>query len=462
MKHVLKCVLWVLFAGIFAISGGCSDDKTATVAAPVVSFPVTDSEMEVDVEKEVTFEAVVENDVTADCIWYVNGVMAASSPAMTYTFTRVGLHTVRCEVYNDGGRVAKVYKVKVNGIPLKVEFSDSGNTLSCDQGDEVHITATVVGGDKEVKHSWSIDGAVVSETADFTHTFMDAGTFTLAYAGVNAYRMTAAKSWTVQVAEVELPLTIEFSPVPGNIDCHRGDEVVISTSVRGGAEGLVHEWKVDGAVVSSGAEFRQVFPELGAFSISYTGVNAKQERVEKTWSLLVSHLIEDLEKATTLPVVLVDQNKSISVADNPHVTAVNGSAKVLKSDMSSSSNPTSGRFWLDLSGMTDLASYSAIRMKVWIGTNSYVPYLQLLEQAINRRPTMLNGERYTTEDEWRQLVRTNEWNVLVYDLPETYGKENFDGVATLDLRPMSNFDGSNAPAENNDRILYYDDFEFLK
>ena len=51
-----------------------------------------------------------------------------------------------------------------------------------------------------------------------------------------------------------------------------------------------------------------------------------------------------------LPSVLVDQNKSISVVENPHVTAVNGSAKVLKSDMSSSSNPTSGRFWLDLSG----------------------------------------------------------------------------------------------------------------
>ena len=52
--------------------------------------------------------------------------------------------------------------------------------------------------------------------------------------------------------------------------------------------------------------------------------------------------------------------------------------------------------------------------------------------------------------------------MLVYDLPETFGKENLDGVATLDYRPMSNFDGSNAPAENNDRILYYDDFEFLK
>ena len=236
MKHVLKRALWVLLPGIFAVLGSCSDDKTETAAPPVVSFPVTDAEMEVDVEEEITFEAVVENDEEASCIWYVNGVAAASAPTMTYAFTQVGLYTVRCEVYNDGGRIAKVYKVKVNGIPLKVEFSDSGNTVSCDQGDEVRISATVVGGDKEVKHSWSIDGTVVSETADFIHTFMEPGTFTLAYAGVNAYRMTAAKSWTVRVAEVELPLTIEFSPVPGAVDRHRGDEVVISTSVKGGAE----------------------------------------------------------------------------------------------------------------------------------------------------------------------------------------------------------------------------------
>ena len=109
MKHVLKKALWVLLPGIFAVLGSCSDDKTETVAPPVVSFPVTDAEMEVDVEEEITFEAVVENDEEAGCIWYVNGVAAASTPTMTYAFTQVGLYTVRCEVYNDGGRVAKVY-----------------------------------------------------------------------------------------------------------------------------------------------------------------------------------------------------------------------------------------------------------------------------------------------------------------------------------------------------------------
>ena len=52
MKHVLKRALWVLLPGIFVMFGSCSDDKTATVAPPVVSFPVTDAEMEVDVERK--------------------------------------------------------------------------------------------------------------------------------------------------------------------------------------------------------------------------------------------------------------------------------------------------------------------------------------------------------------------------------------------------------------------------
>lgn len=462
MKQVLMQTRMLLLGMLLFSLGSCSEDKTEEVAAPKVEFTVPDDTITVTVDEQVTFGAVVENDVEAQYIWYVNGVQISSEATVTHTFSQVGYYTVRCEVYNDGGRVARVYKVQVNGIPLAVEFSVPGETISCDQGDEVRVSVTVTGGDKAVQHSWSIDGTVVSEGAEFVHTFMDAGSFTLTYSGVNADKMTATKSWEVQVAEVELPLTIEFTPAPGAIDCHSGDEVVIATSVLGGADGLVHEWKVDGNVVSDAAEFRQTFSDLGEYVISYVGVNAKQERVEKSWSLLVSHLVEDLEDAVDLPSILLDQNASLFVVENPHVTALNGSAKVLKSDMSSSSHSTSGRFFLDLSGMTDLASYSAVRVKVWIGTNSYVPYLQLLDLAINRRPTTLNGQTYSTEEEWRQIVRTNEWNILVYDLPESYGRENLDGVVTLDFRPMSDFVGNNAAVENNDRILYYDDFEFLK
>lgn len=462
MKQVLMQTRMLLLGMLLFSLGGCSEDKTEEIAAPKVEFTVADDAMTVTVDDQLTFGAVVENGVEARYIWYVNGVLASSEATMTYTFSQVGYYTVRCEVYNDGGRVARVYKVQVNGIPLTVEFSEPGETISCNQGEEVRVSVTVTGGDKQVKHTWSIDGEMVSEGAEFVHTFMDAGTFTLTYSGVNADQMTATKSWEVQVAEVELPLTIEFTPAPGAIDCHQGDEVVISTSVLGGADGLVHEWKVDGSVVSDAAEFRQVFSELGEYTISYTGVNAKQERVEKSWLLMVSHLVEDLEAAVDLPSILLDQNESLSVVANPHVTAVNGSAKVLKSDMSSTSHSTSGRFFLDLADMTDLTSYSAVRVKVWIGSNSYIPYLQLMGPQINRRPTTLNGQTYSTEDEWRQIVRTNEWNILVYDLPESYGRENLDGVTTLDFRPMSDFVGNNAPVENNDRILYYDDFEFLK
>lgn len=462
MKQILmQSRMMLLFAAVLAF-GACSDEPEETVAAPVVAFSEAESELSMSVDEPLVIDAEVENGVAASFIWYVNGVQVSAEATLNHTFTQVGYYTVRCEVYNEGGRTARVYKVRVNGIPLEVEYSVPGESISCDQGDEVRISVTVTGGDKEVQHLWSLGDEVISEQSEFVYTFLEAGDFTLTYTGTNADKMTATKSWQIHVAEVELPLTIEFTPVPGEISCHEGDEVVIAMSVKGGADGLVHSWKVDGSEVSTGAEFRQRFSEMGTYTITYSGVNAKQESLERTWTLLVSHLVEDLESAATLPSILVDQNASLSVVANPHVTAVNGSAKVLKSDMSSSSNSTSGRFWLDVSAMSDLASYGAVRVKVWIGANSYIPYLQLLDQAINRRPTTVNGSTYETEEEWRRLVRTDEWNILVYDLPQSYGKENLEGVITLDFRPMSDFDGNNAPIENNDRILYYDDFEFLK
>lgn len=457
MKHVLKRALWMLLPGIFAVLGSCSDDKTETVAPPVVSFPVTDAEMEVDVEEEITFEAVVENDEEAGCIWYVNGVAAASTPTMTYAFTQVGLYTVRCEVYNDGGRVAKVYKVKVNGIPLEVEFSDSGDEVSCDQGDEVRISATVVGGDKEVKHSWSIDGTVVSETADFIHTFMEPGTFTLAYAGVNAYRMTAAKSWTVRVAEVELPLTIEFSPVPKtSIRCETGSSVKIGTDVKYGGNGLVHAWTVDGVKVSDGAMFEYAFTHPGTYAVAYEGKNTEQETVTASWTVEATHLFADFEGLAALPADIEDSNKALSLVDNPFKTATNASATVLMNKLGGWT--TSGMFKLLLSDVSNREQYSTLRVKVYLGTNLYYPYIYFADYAL---PVTVNGETYESEEEWRKIVRTDDWNVLVYDLSANLGT-----VGELQFRPLSNWDHSNFiytghPVTDN-RTVYVDDIEFLK
>lgn len=457
MKQVLKRALWAVLPGILVALGSCSDDDTAAVAPPVVTFPTADAEMEVDVEEEITFEAVVENDEEAGCIWYVNGVAAASTSTMTYAFAQVGLYTVRCEVYNDGGRVAKVYKVKVNGIPLEVEFSDSGDEVSCDQGDEMRISATVTGGDKEVKHAWSIDGTVVSETADFTHRFMEPGTFKLAYAGVNAYKMTAAKSWTVRVAEVEMPLTIEFSPVPKtSIRCETGSSVKIGTDVKYGGDGLVHVWTVDGVKVSDDAMFEYAFTHPGTYAVAYEGKNTVQETVTASWTVEATHLFADFEGLAALPADIEDSNKALSLVENPFKTATNASATVLMNKLGGWT--TSGMFKLLLSDVSNSEQYSTLRVKIYLGTNLYYPYIYFTDFAL---PVTVNGETYESQEEWRKIVRTDDWNVLVYDL-----STNLEAAVELQFRPLSNWDHSNFiytgdPVTDN-RTVYFDDIEFLK
>ena len=63
----------------------------------------------------------------------------------------------------------------VEGSPLKVEFSNEEETVSCLPGEEVLITATVVAGDKEVVHEWKVGDELVSTTAEFKRTFDEAG-----------------------------------------------------------------------------------------------------------------------------------------------------------------------------------------------------------------------------------------------------------------------------------------------
>ena len=159
----------------------------------------------------------------AGCIWYVNGVAARFDADDDLRIRPSGTFipcAAKCTTTE--AIVAKVYKVKVNGIPLEVEFSDSGDEVSCDQGDEVRISATVVGGDKEVKHSWSIDGTVVSETADFIHTFMEPGTFTLAR-GSQRLSDDCREELDGPGGRGRTAADDRILSVPGAIDSHRGD-----------------------------------------------------------------------------------------------------------------------------------------------------------------------------------------------------------------------------------------------
>lgn len=488
MRMTMKKIIWmqaVLLTGLAAMWGCGGDDTTDEQPAvmPQVTFPVTESAVSAYVDDAVRFEAVIESPGPLSCGWFVDGKLAASTASMTYVFKAKGTYDVRFEASNTAGKVGKDYSVTVEGSPLKVEFSNEEETVSCLPGEEVLITATVVAGDKEVVHEWKVGDEVVSTTAEFKHTFDEMGSYTVTYRGVNADEVSVNRTWTVTVDE--LPLEIEFSVTDATISCVQGNEVAITATVKNGGTGLVHAWKVGGDAVSATAEFRHTFDAAGTYAVTYEGVNAKGEKKNASWTVEVSedavgYMFENFESRDALPGHFINGNAAIegtTLQENPYKTAVNPSNKVLR-DLLLKESGTSGYFDMGFSHLTDRSKYRAIRVKVYLGKNLYYPRMQinvLPDGKKNKLPSKINGQPFTSsmkEADWKALIKTDDWNVFVYDLIDC-GYQNADGsavtnfgdITAVQFRPLSNFTGgsmSGRDEETNNRTVYYDDFEFLE
>ena len=564
MQKTMKKIIWmpaVLLLGLAAM-WGCDDDKTTDeqpAVAPQVTFPVTESAVSAYVDDAVRFEAVIESPGPLSCSWFVDGKLMASTASMTYVFKAKGTYDVHFEASNTVGKVEKDYSVTVEGSPLKVEFSNEEETISCLPGEEVLITATVVAGDKEVVHAWKVGDEEVSSTAEFKYTFDKMGSYTVAYRGVNADDISFNRTWTVTVDE--LPLEIEFSVTDATIPCvqgnevaitatvknggtglthewkigsdvvsttaefkHtfgevgtftvsykgvngkgeektgtwtvqveekpleiefskadgstlknvKGDELAITATVKGGATGLTHEWKVDGDVVSTTTEFRHTFDAAGTYTVAYKGVNTKGEEKTASWTVVVSedavgYMFENFETRDALPGHFINGNAAIegtTLQENPYKTAVNPSNKVLR-DLLLKESGTSGFFDMGFSHLTNRSKYRAIRVKVYLGKNEYYPHLQI--SGKKKLPSKINGQRFTgsmSEADWKTLIKTDDWNVFVYDLVDCgFGAENFENITTVQFRPLSKFNGDGVSGRDevtNNRTVYYDDFEFLE
>ena len=572
----MKKIIWMqaaLLTGLAAMWGCGGDDTTDEQPAvmPQVTFPVTESAVSAYVDDAVRFEAVIESPGPLSCGWFVDGKLAASTASMTYVFKAKGTYDVRFEASNTAGKVGKDYSVTVEGSPLKVEFSNEEETVSCLPDEEVLITATVVAGDKEVVHEWTVGDKVVSTTAEFKHTFDEMGSYTVTYRGVNADEVSVNRTWTVTVDE--LPLEIEFSVTDATISCVQGsevaitatvknggtglvhawkvgdevvsttaefkrtfgeagtftvsyrgvngkgeektsswtvgveekpleiefskadgstlrsaagDEVVITVTVKGGATGLVHAWKVGGDAVSATAEFRHTFDAAGTYAVTYEGVNAKGEKKNASWTVEVSedavgYMFENFETLSSLASDYIKEgNKgSLSIVNNPYPTTANPSGKVLKVDMSATTMGTSAFFdvYLDkkLSG-AERVKYKAIRIQIYLGKNEYYPRMLIPKTPEggsgqpNKMPCKINGQAFANNNasaaEWKKLVKTDDWNEFVYDLEGCgYGFSNCSEFNQVQFRPLLNMIAggmSGFDAETNNRTVYYDDIELLE
>ena len=417
--------------------------------------------------------------------WKVGGDVVSSTAEFKHTFDRMGSYTVTYRGVNaDEVSVNREWTVTVDELPLEIEFSVTDATIPCVQGSEVAITATVKNGGTGIVHEWKVGDDVASETAEFKRKFDEVGTFTVTYKGKNGKGEEKSSSWTVQVEEK--PLEIEFSKAEGTLKNVMGEELAITATVKGGATGLVHEWKVGSDVVSATAEFSHTFDATGTFTVTYKGKNAKGEEKTASWTFEVGeagagYMFENFETLSSLASDYIKEgNKgSLSIVSNPYPTTANPSGKVLKVDMSATTTGTSAFFdvYLDkkLSG-AERVKYKAIRIRIYLGKNEYYPRMLIPKTPEggsgqpNKMPCKINGQAFANNNasaaEWKKLVKTDDWNEFVYDLEGCgYGFSNCSEFNQVQFRPLVNMSAggmSGFDAETNNRTVYYDDIEFLE
>lgn len=168
----------------------------------------------------------------------------------------------------------------------------------------------------------------------------------------------------------------------------------------------------------------------------------------------------------------ITTDATLSVVDNPLKTVTNASKKVL-SVTASSSGGNSGLIDIltKVAFDSDPVAYyptnyksgiKAFTVKVRYFNSSdktkYYPRAVCREKDTPSEfglPNRINGEYYDgTVDEWERLMKADDWNVLQWTL-------NTSGVYRIDIKPFLTFEGENQTSVSS-RIMYFDDFRFLK
>ena len=481
----------MLLAAFLLVAGFAACDKEQQVSetpqAPKVEFSLAESTLNVKVDDAVEFKATIVEGTNVACVWTVDGEKVASTPSVTWKFTKVGASAVHFEASNDLGKVEKDYTVNVAGIPLEISYSVPEDAVEAVIGTPFTVELTITGGDKQTVHEWKLDGNDSGNGLSFSKTFTEEeiGPHTLVYNGENADGMTATKTWSITVKD--LPLEVAFTPNDAPANPMVGDNVKFSAEILHGAAGAAYSWKVNDKEVATTADYSFSCAEEGEFRVNCAVTNGAGEKAEKTWTLTVvpksekKLLFDNFESYEVGPGIgsyyigNVAGGVSVTqVVENPFKTSVNYSDKVLvdKGSIMNQNNTTSGYFKFKINTMPDAvtevpnrADYTKIRVKIYLGDCGYTPLLQEDNKSTKSAPSEINGIAFDTAnptmDAWNAAIKTNDWNVFVYDFGSSKystAVNNLSQTNQVQFRVFVNFNNQNQkPAD-----VYFDDIEFVE
>lgn len=482
MKHFAKYSIALLSVLLLSFSCAKSGEEQPKAEAPVVSYEIEDDTINIMVGESVSFAATVDSPVEYSCGWYLDGKKISRISKVTHTFEQIGTFKVSFKVENEAGSAEKVYTVNVAGEPLEVTYSVTEELIKVNVTETVAVSVTVTGGDKGTKHSWTLDGEIVSETASFEKNIAVPGTYSLVYHGVNDDHMTASKSWTIEVSD--LPLSVDFSVEEGDVTVYVGRDYTFTATPKAGLNGFAQKWAVDGVQKSEGNSLTVNFDAEGTHTVSYVATNSSEDKIEASWTVKVEQYVastilfadfeNDAEGSSSFFIGNTANNVHVmQVVPNPHKTSVNSSDKVLADLGSLITWSSSAYFKFKVNTYPDgrelsydtRSQYTKIKVMVYLGESDFTPLLQEDAKSTKSVPSVINGIAFDTVnptmDAWRAAVKTNDWNVFIYDLTSAKYSSDVNSLSNTDqlqFRVCVDF-------KNNGKMpgdVYFDNIEFLE
>ena len=420
---------------------------------PEVEYTVQQDNLSVSVGEPMTFGAKVLKGEGLSLGWYVDGVLESSAKDFTYTWKTPGDHEVRFEASNGAGSQSKTYTVSVTDV-LEIFLSSEkdyqiGTSTECLEQDFIRVCAVVVKG-SNVSHEWSVDGVKQECTAALFDTYMTPtgkGTHTVSYKGSNSVG-SFTKEFTVNV--VERPLTITFSEEAATIVVPRGGSQTLTATIKYGGSGAGYNWYLDDAPVSDQPTYTFNATTAGEYVIRFSSQNAKGEKVERSWHIVVPSrtevLLEDYEDGKGKGLFVKQSGGVLTVVDNPKPDAVNGSAKCLKVTGSGSGYFGCMKSTVKSVFGIDWTEYSGMKMDLYIENSKNVKFCPALDKKTGGVAGYVWAETYAYE----------QWITVDYDLK----LETYTGTQ-IQPRPFV-LRGSTSGKGNNTDAVYYDNVYFYK
>ena len=486
-------IFFLAMAGLAACQGK-EPVEELRIASPEAEFTITGAPatdvVDIDVDSTLSFVADITNTDVYTCSWSIDEETVSELPSFIYTFVTPGSFDVKFLAANEKGRLEKNFTVNVAGVPLEVEYSCEADTVSARIGETVELSVTVLAGDKNTVHSWKIDGEELSSSNVFAKSFDTPGKYTLNHFAINRDSMTASRSWVLDISD--LPLEVTFTPKEQSITSFVGDVVNFSAAVTSGVFGVGFAWTVDGAEAGTDKTLEQKFDSTGEHKVAVKVTNAQGDSASNEWTVEVSerpvdpgtdpeagtYIFDDFESSTVgVPSAFYIGNSVggvnvMKVVDNPYKTASNSSSKVLVDEGSLITWSSSAYFKFTITARPDgtefssseRAGYNRLRVKIWVGESGFTPLLQEDSRSTRSTPSEINGVAFDTANPslsaWNAAIKTNDWNVFVYDLTgPKYSDEvaNFAATEQLQFRVAVDFNNNGKMPKD----IYFDDITFL-